>query len=166
MPPDFLFPQTPLGLFSDNVGYIFFVLQESVVEDTIDIDPKIHRYFMQNNRRVLNSVIDECGGVQISFPPLSSSGGGGAGGAGAGAAAQSSTVRVKGPNDYVKMAKERLAKIVDDLKNQVSYYIYLPLSYSIRSSCTARDVKAPDFAPKLCTPRVSDCISVCFKTQS
>ena len=93
------------------------MLQESVVEDTIDIDPKIHRYFMQNNRRVLNNVIDECGGVQISFPPLPSSGGGGA--AAQNNLAQSSTVRLKGPTDYVKMAKERLGKVVDDLKNQV-----------------------------------------------
>ena len=84
------------------------------MESEVDIDPKLHRYFMQNNRRVLSQVMDECGGVQISFPPLAP-----ATSANSTPQSQSPTVKVKGPAEYVTQAKNRLNDIVEDLKNQV-----------------------------------------------
>ena len=82
----------------------------------MEIEPRLHRYFMQNNRRVLGQVMDECGGVQISFPPLVSNP--------TPTNPQSATVKVKGPAEYVTLAKTRLAEIVEDVKNQVGFFLF------------------------------------------
>jgi predicted RNA-binding protein YlqC (UPF0109 family) len=122
------------------------VLQlESTIESEIDIEQSYHKFFMQNNRRILNNIIDECGGLIISFPPQNSN---------------NSKIRIKGPQEFVELAKQRLLQTADDFIHQTAAYVDIaPKNHrtvlgnkgfnvqGIESDCNVRikfpDVRAP-----------------------
>lgn len=81
--------------------FIFFPpLQDNVIEDTMIVDPKHHRYFVARRGQVLRDLADEYGGVMVSFPRTG---------------AQSEKVTLKGAKECVEAAKKRMQEIVEDL---------------------------------------------------
>lgn len=82
--------------------FIFFFspLQDNVIEDTMIVDPKHHRYFVARRGQVLRDLADEYGGVMVSFPRTG---------------AQSEKVTLKGAKECVEAAKKRMQEIVEDL---------------------------------------------------
>ena len=74
--------------------------QDNVVEDTMSVDPKHHRYFVARRGQVLRDIADEYGGVMVSFPRTGS---------------QSEKVTLKGAKDCVEAAKKRMQEIIEDL---------------------------------------------------
>lgn len=86
--------------------YVFnndLFLQDNVVEDTMNVDPKHHRYFVSRRGQVLRDLADEYGGVMVSFPRTGS---------------QSDKVTLKGAKECVEAAKKRMQEIVSDLVSQ------------------------------------------------
>ncbi|GAA6217740.1 vigilin isoform X1 [Lates japonicus] len=78
---------------------------DNVVEDTMSVDPKHHRYFVARRGQVLRDLADEYGGVMVSFPRTGS---------------QSEKVTLKGAKECVEAAKKRMQEIVEDLDAQVT----------------------------------------------
>uniref|UniRef100_A0A8D0D7N8 Vigilin n=1 Tax=Sander lucioperca TaxID=283035 RepID=A0A8D0D7N8_SANLU len=78
---------------------------DNVVEDTMNVDPKHHRYFVARRGQVLRDLADEYGGVMVSFPRT---------------ATQSDKVTLKGAKECVEAAKKRMLEIVEDLEAQVT----------------------------------------------
>ncbi|KAG7514309.1 vigilin isoform X1 [Solea senegalensis] len=78
---------------------------DNVVEDTMSVDPKHHRYFVSRRGQVLRDLADEYGGVMVSFPRTGS---------------QSEKVTLKGAKECVEAAKKRMQEIVEDLDAQVT----------------------------------------------
>uniref|UniRef100_A0A669DQ96 Vigilin n=1 Tax=Oreochromis niloticus TaxID=8128 RepID=A0A669DQ96_ORENI len=78
---------------------------DNVVEDTMNVDPKHHRYFVARRGQVLRDLADEYGGVMVSFPRTGS---------------QSDKVTLKGAKECVEAAKKRMQEIVEDLDAQVT----------------------------------------------
>ncbi|XP_035508607.1 high density lipoprotein binding protein a isoform X1 [Morone saxatilis] len=78
---------------------------DNVVEDTMIVDPKHHRYFVARRGQVLRDLADEYGGVMVSFPRTGS---------------QSEKVTLKGAKECVEAAKKRMQEIVEDLDAQVT----------------------------------------------
>uniref|UniRef100_A0A8C9ZIU3 Vigilin n=1 Tax=Sander lucioperca TaxID=283035 RepID=A0A8C9ZIU3_SANLU len=81
-------------------------LQDNVVEDTMNVDPKHHRYFVARRGQVLRDLADEYGGVMVSFPRT---------------ATQSDKVTLKGAKECVEAAKKRMLEIVEDLVSRVQF---------------------------------------------
>lgn len=75
-------------------------MQDNVIEDTMSVDPKHHRYFVARRGQVLRDLADEYGGVMVSFPRTGS---------------QSEKVTLKGAKECVEAAKKRMQEIVEDL---------------------------------------------------
>nr|XP_061790425.1 vigilin-like isoform X2 [Nerophis lumbriciformis] len=78
---------------------------DNVIEDTMSVDPKHHRYFVSRRGQVLRDLADEYGGVMVSFPRTGT---------------QSDKVTLKGAKECVEAAKKRMHEIVDDLDAQVT----------------------------------------------
>ncbi|KAM6921829.1 LOW QUALITY PROTEIN: high density lipoprotein binding protein a [Xenentodon cancila] len=78
---------------------------DNIVEDTMSVDPKHHRYFVARRGQVLRDLADEYGGVMVSFPRTGS---------------QSEKVTLKGAKECVEAAKKRMQEIVEDLDAQVT----------------------------------------------
>ncbi|XP_032381010.1 high density lipoprotein binding protein a [Etheostoma spectabile] len=78
---------------------------DNVVEDTMNVDPKYHRYFVARRGQVLRDLADEYGGVMVSFPRTGT---------------QSDKVTLKGAKECVEAAKKRMLEIVEDLEAQVT----------------------------------------------
>lgn len=78
---------------------------DNVVEDTMNVDPKHHRYFVARRGQVLRDLADEYGGVMVSFPRTGT---------------QSDKVTLKGAKECVEAAKKRMLEIVEDLDAQVT----------------------------------------------
>ncbi|KAJ3600132.1 hypothetical protein NHX12_034082, partial [Muraenolepis orangiensis] len=81
---------------STGARIIFPMSLDNVVEDTVDVDPKHHRYFVARRGQVLRDIADEYGGVMVSFPRTGS---------------QSHKVTLKGAKDCVEAAKRRMLEI-------------------------------------------------------
>lgn len=79
------------------------MLQDNVIEDTMSVDPKHHRYFVARRGQVLRDLADEYGGVMVSFPRTGS---------------QSEKVTLKGAKECVEAAKKRMQEIVEDLASR------------------------------------------------
>lgn len=88
-------------------------LQENVIEDTMNVDPKHHRYFVARRGQVLRDLADEYGGVMVSFPRTGS---------------QSEKVTLKGAKECVEAAKKRMQEIVEDL---VSSFVLQRVVYGL-----------------------------------
>ncbi|XP_023195384.1 vigilin isoform X2 [Xiphophorus maculatus] len=78
---------------------------DNIVEDTMSVDPKHHRYFVARRGQVLRDLADEYGGVMVSFPRTAS---------------QSDKITLKGAKECVEAAKKRMQEIVEDLEAQVT----------------------------------------------
>ncbi|KAK2907479.1 high density lipoprotein binding protein a isoform X1 [Channa argus] len=87
---------------------------DNVVEDTMSVDIKHHRYFVARRGQVLRDLADEYGGVMVSFPRTAS---------------QSDKVTLKGAKECVEAAKKRMQEIVDDLDAQVTIECVIAQKY-------------------------------------
>ncbi|XP_068175093.1 high density lipoprotein binding protein a [Antennarius striatus] len=87
---------------------------DNVIEDTMSVDPKHHRYFVARRGQVLRDLADEYGGVMVSFPRTGS---------------QSEKVTLKGAKECVEAAKKRMQEIVEDLDAQVTTECVIPQKF-------------------------------------
>lgn len=78
---------------------------DNIVEDTMTVDPKHHKFFVARRGEVLRHIGDEFGGVIVSFPR---------------SGVASDKVTLKGAKNCVEGAKSRILEIVNDLDNQVT----------------------------------------------
>ncbi|XP_062853273.1 high density lipoprotein binding protein a [Trichomycterus rosablanca] len=78
---------------------------DNVVEDSMTVEIKHHRYFVARRGLVLRDIAEEYGGVMVSFPRTGS---------------QSDRVTLKGAKDCVEAARKRIQEIVEDLDAQVT----------------------------------------------
>lgn len=83
-----------------TINLTFALIQDNIVEDSMNVDPKHHRYFVARRGQVLRDLAEEYGGVMVSFPRTGS---------------QSDKVTLKGAKDCVEAAKKRMLEIVEDL---------------------------------------------------
>lgn len=96
--------------------------QDNVIEDTMMVDPKHHRYFVSRRGQVLRDLSDEYGGVMVSFPRTGS---------------QSEKVTVKGAKECVEAAKKRMQEIIEDLvsSHRFLFYFFLLICFSVSLLC-------------------------------
>ncbi|KAM8890070.1 high density lipoprotein binding protein a [Synchiropus picturatus] len=87
---------------------------DNVVEDTMNVDPKHHRYFVARRGQVLRELADEYGGVMVSFPRTGT---------------MSDKVTLKGAKECVEAAKKRMHEIVEDLDAQVIMECVIPQKF-------------------------------------
>jgi len=78
---------------------------DNIVEDTMTVDPKHHRYFVARRGEVLRKIGDEFGGVVVSFPRNG---------------VASDKVSLKGAKNCIDGAMSRIEEIVQDLEEQVT----------------------------------------------
>jgi len=78
---------------------------DNIVEDTMTVDPKHHRYFVARRGEVLRKIGDEFGGVVVSFPRNG---------------VASDKVSLKGAKNCIEGAMARIEEIVQDLVEQVT----------------------------------------------
>ncbi|XP_020557568.1 vigilin isoform X2 [Oryzias latipes] len=87
---------------------------DNIVEDTMNVDPKHHRYFVARRGQVLRDLADEYGGVMVSFPRTAS---------------QSDKVSLKGAKECVEAAKKRMQEMIEDLDAQVTMECVIPQKF-------------------------------------
>lgn len=78
---------------------------DEIVEETMTVEAKHHRFFVQKRGEVLRNIGDECGGVVVSFPRQGDT---------------SEKVTLKGAKDCVRDARQRIEDQVLELDSQVS----------------------------------------------
>merc|ERR1712223_1909307 len=78
---------------------------DKIVEETMTVDPKHHRYFVARRGEVLRNIGDKFGGVVVSFPRPG---------------VTSDKVTLKGPKDCVEAARNRILQTVGDQEAQVT----------------------------------------------
>merc|ERR1739848_500964 len=78
---------------------------DNVIEETMTVDAKHHRYFVAKRGEVLRNIGDEFGGVVISFPRPG---------------VTSDKVTLKGAKNCVDAARKRMNSLVEDLESQVT----------------------------------------------
>jgi len=78
---------------------------DNIVEDSMTVDPKYHKFFVARRGEVLRRIGDEFGGVVVSFPRNG---------------VASDKVSLKGARNCIEAAMARIEEIVKDLQEQVS----------------------------------------------
>merc|ERR1711971_1080757 len=78
---------------------------DNIVEDSMTVDPKHHRYFVARRGEVLRKIGDDFGGVVVSFPRNG---------------VASDKVTMKGAKNCIEGAMARIEEIVQDLVEQVT----------------------------------------------
>merc|ERR1711884_338663 len=78
---------------------------DNIVEDSMTVDPKHHRYFVARRGEVLRKIGDDFGGVVVSFPRNG---------------VASDKVTLKGAKNCIEGAMARIEEIVQDLIEQVT----------------------------------------------
>merc|ERR550517_743243 len=78
---------------------------DNIVEDSMTVDPKHHRYFVARRGEVLRKIGDDFGGVVVSFPRNG---------------VASDKVTLKGAKNCIEGAMARIEEIVQDLVEQVT----------------------------------------------
>ncbi len=74
-------------------------LQESIIDVTINIPSKIHNSLIGPKGKLVRSVMDECGGVRIQFPPSGS---------------KKDEIKLHGPKEDVKKAETMLLELAEE----------------------------------------------------
>ncbi|XP_025416174.1 vigilin-like [Sipha flava] len=87
---------------------------ENTIRAVVNVDPKYHNYFIARRGEVINRIINDCNGVSITFPKISSS---------------NSAVIIKGDKINVEEAKRKIEEIAKYLKNIIEVTINVPPKY-------------------------------------
>jgi hypothetical protein len=77
----------------------FANLQESILQEELIIPHKLHNAIIGAKGRLIRSIMEDCGGVSIKFPPGGSN---------------SDKVIVRGPKDDVEKAKNELLQLAKE----------------------------------------------------
>lgn len=85
-------------LFKSDVNGIF-LLQANVTQVDVNIPHKHHNALIGAKGRLIRSIMDECGGVSIKFPPEGTN---------------SDKVLIRGPKDDVEKAKKQLLQLLTE----------------------------------------------------
>ena len=86
-------------------------LQANVTQIEVNIPHKHHNAVIGAKGRLIRSIMEDCGGVSIKFPPEGSN---------------SDKVLIRGPKDDVEKAKKQL---LDLLNEKVGIYILRSVNY-------------------------------------
>merc|ERR1712203_1224443 len=78
---------------------------DNVIEETMTVDSKHHRYFVAKRGEILRNIGEKYGGVVVSFPRPG---------------VTSDKVTLKGPQDCVEAARSKIEELVLDQEAQVS----------------------------------------------
>merc|ERR1719340_102554 len=78
---------------------------DKIVEETMTVDPKHHRYFVARRGEILRNIGEEFGGVVVSFPRPG---------------VTSDKVTLKGAKNCVDAARDKINALVEDLESQVT----------------------------------------------
>jgi len=105
---------------------------DNVVEDDMQVDPKYHRHFVSRRGEILHRISEECGGVTISFPRPG---------------VQSDRVVLKGAQECIQAAKQKIQEIVTDLESMVTVDCVIPQKFH-RSVMGQRGAKVQDITYK------------------
>lgn len=92
----------------NKTGFICF--QANIKEETVTIPHKLHNSIIGAKGRLIRSIMDECGGVIIRFPPEGNT---------------SDKVTIRGPKADVENAKQQLLELTNE---KVSYQKKILLS--------------------------------------
>lgn len=84
---------------------------DNTTESEMTVEPKHHKHFVARRGEVLHRIIDECGGVTISFPRSGE---------------QSDKVVLKGAKDCIELAKTRIQEIISDLESMITIECVIP----------------------------------------
>lgn len=76
-----------------------YIAQASIVDDTVTIPHKLHNAIIGPKGKLVRSVMDECGGVRVLFPPSESG---------------SDKVKLHGPKEDVEKARTMLLELADE----------------------------------------------------
>ena len=87
---------------------VAYLLQANVTQVDVNIPHKHHNALIGAKGRLIRSIMDECGGVSIKFPPEGTN---------------SDKVLIRGPKDDVEKAKKQLLQL---LTEKVIYSKILP----------------------------------------
>lgn len=86
----------------------------NTIEEVVHVNPKYHKHFIINRGELIHRISEECGGVTISFPRLSSAG------------PNESKVTVKGKPNGVREAIAKIEKEVQELEEQITIEVIIP----------------------------------------
>ena len=78
---------------------------DNIVEDSMTVDPKYHKFFVARRGEVLRRIGDEFGGVVVSFPRNE---------------VDSDKVTLKGAKNCISAAIDKINDIVKGLEDQVT----------------------------------------------
>lgn len=78
---------------------IIFFFKANVTQTEVNIPHKHHNAVIGAKGRLIRSIMDECGGVSIKFPPEGSN---------------SDKVLIRGPKDDVEKAKKQLLELLNE----------------------------------------------------
>lgn len=86
-----------------------YLLQANVTQVDVNIPHKHHNALIGAKGRLIRSIMDECGGVSIKFPPEGTN---------------SDKVLIRGPKDDVEKAKKQLLQLLTEkvIYSRVSCY--------------------------------------------
>lgn len=73
--------------------------QESIIDLTLNIPSRLHNSLIGPKGKLVRSVMDECGGVRIQFPPTSS---------------KKDEIKLHGPKEDVKRAETMLKELAEE----------------------------------------------------
>ena len=77
----------------------------SIIAEDVEIPAKYHQSFIGAGGKLIQSIMEDCGGVQIKFPPSESG---------------SNKVLIRGPKEEVEKAKKTLIEMSNE-KNLTGY---------------------------------------------
>ena len=80
------------------------IYQANVTQIEIQIPSKLHNAIIGAKGRLIRSVMEDCGGVSIKFPPEGS---------------KSDKVLIRGPKDDVEKAKKQLLELASEKVREV-----------------------------------------------
>merc|ERR1712179_59833 len=78
---------------------------DNVIEETMTVNAKHHRYFVAKRGEILRNIGEEFGGVTVSFPRPG---------------VTSDKVTLKGAKNCVDAARERINSLIEDLESQIT----------------------------------------------
>ena len=78
---------------------VAYLLQANVTQVDVNIPHKHHNALIGAKGRLIRSIMDECGGVSIKFPPEGTN---------------SDKVLIRGPKDDVEKAKKQLLQLLTE----------------------------------------------------
>ena len=78
---------------------IYYSVQESIIDVVLSIPANIHNSLIGQKGKLIRSIMDDCGGVRIQFPPSGS---------------KKDEIKLHGPKEDVKKAEGMLMELAEE----------------------------------------------------